>query len=190
MSQDERIKEYQRLKVLLEPSFPLMPVIRPESSADIDVETTDTASEIANETATEPEKEPTPLRESTPKSTKETTTARTCFVAPLTPPTPLAYEPQTPPISEPDRESQPSPATTRNSDPRPTPQPTSNQPALHLSENILTVSRDLPNFPYNLRQNERFFDTLRQVGLAINNLKDFLYLHLWMTIFLPPFYHS
>ena len=146
MSQDERIKEYQRLKVLLEPSFPLMPVIRPESSADINVETTDTASEIANETATEPEKEPTPLRESTPKSTKETTTARTCFVAPLTPPTPLAYEPQTPPISEPDRESQPSPATTRNSDPRPTPQPTPNQPALHLSENILTVSRDLPKF--------------------------------------------
>ena len=170
MSHEERTKEFQRLKDLLEPSFPLMPVVRPESSTDmdVDVETTDTA----NETTTEPET----LRESTPKSTKETLTARKCFVAPLTPPTQLAFEPQTPPTSEPDTEPQPSPATTRstrNSDQRATPQPTPNQPDLHLSDNILTVSRDLPNFPYNIRQNERFFETLNKIGLAINNLKDF-----------------
>ena len=164
-----------------------MPSIRTESrmlsmsNTDIDVETTDTASEIISETAPEPDKESTPqqtrestpVKESTPKPTKEPTTAPKCYVTPLTPPTPIAYEPQTPPISEPDREAQPSPAPTQSSDPSPTPQPTLNQPAFHLPEDILTVSRDLPNFPYNLRQNERFFETLKQIGLAINNLKDF-----------------
>ena len=69
MSHEERTKEFQRLKDLLEPLFPLMPVVRPESSTDmdVDVETTDTA----NKTTTEQET----LRESTPKSTKETPTA-------------------------------------------------------------------------------------------------------------------
>ena len=158
MDHAEISKEFQQLKDLLEPSFPLMPSIRPLSSPDmdVDVETTDTA----NETTAELEN----CKESTPKPTKVTPTARKSFVAPRTPPTPLAFEPQTPPTSEPDTEPQ---------EERPTPQPTPNPFNFNLSDNIITVSRDLPNFPYNIRQNERFFETLKKIGLAINNLKDF-----------------
>ena len=82
------------------------------------------------------------------KTTKVTPTARESFVAPRSPPTPLAFEPQTPPTSEPDAETQ---------EEGPTPQPTPNPFNFNLSDNIITVSRDLPNFPYNIRQNERFF---------------------------------
>ena len=152
MSREEISKEFQRIKDLLEPSFPLLPSVQPLSpQMDIDVDTTETATETT-ETA-----------ESTPKRPK-IPTARKSFVAPRSPPTPLAYEPQTPPTSEPEAETQ---------EEEPTPQPTPNPLNYNLSDNIITVSRDLPNFPFNTRQNERFFDTLKKIGLTINNLKDF-----------------
>ena len=152
MTREEISKEFQRIKDLLEPSFPLLPSVQPLSpQMDVDVDTTETAIETT--------------AESTPKKPKITPTARKSFVAPRSPPTPLAFEPQTPPTSEPEAETQ--------EEEEPTPQPTPNPFNFNLSDNIITVSRDLPNFPFNIRQNERFFDTLKKIGLTINNLKDF-----------------
>ena len=86
----------------------------------------------------------------------------------------MACAPETSPISEPEQEPTPPAVPVQTSESRTTPQLTPNQPTLYLpGDYTLTVSRDLPNFPYNHRQNERFFDTLKQIGLAINNLKDF-----------------
>ena len=147
MSREEISKEFQRIKDLLEPSFPLLPSVQPLSpQMDIEIDTTETATETT-ETAERP----------------KIPTARKSFTAPRSPPTPLAYEPQTPPRSEPEEE--------EIQEEQPTPQPTPNP--FNLSANIQTVSRDLPNFPFNNRQNERFFDTLKKIGLTINNLKDF-----------------
>ncbi|XP_065055573.1 uncharacterized protein LOC135684097 [Rhopilema esculentum] len=151
-------KEFNRLKELLEPSFPLMPSIRPLVAPDMDTDTETTLT--ANESATEVEN----FNESTTKPTKVTPTARKSFAAPRSPPTPLAFEPQTPPISEPDTEPQQE---------RPTVPPTLDIFNFNLSDDVPTVSRDLPNFPFNIRQNDRFFETLQQIGLAIDNLKDF-----------------
>ncbi|XP_065068370.1 fibronectin-binding protein A-like [Rhopilema esculentum] len=93
-------KEFNRLKELLEPSFPLMPSIRALVPPDMDTDAETTLT--ANESATEVEN----FNESTPKPTKVTPTARKSFPAARSPPTPLAFEPQTPPISEPDTEPQ------------------------------------------------------------------------------------